>query len=83
MFISLCFTSSLSVLSNFWAAALGTWLTVGLEVMRTGVLGRISGGIRPGDTGLRYGLKAAAAAAAALALVARPGVIENMGCTTA
>lgn len=44
--------------------------------MRTGVLGRISGGIRPGDTGLRYGLKAAAAA---LGLVARPGVTENMG----
>lgn len=59
---------------------MGTWLTVGLEAMRTGVLGRISGGIRPGDTGLRYGLKAAAAAAAAaLALVARPGVTENMG----
>lgn len=51
-----CVTSSLSVLSSFWAAAaaaLGTWLTLGLEAMRTGVLGMISWGIRPGDTGLR------------------------------
>lgn len=54
--LSVFVTSSLSVLSSFWAAAaaaLGTWLTVGLEAMRTGVLGRMSGGIRPGDTGLR------------------------------
>lgn len=54
---SLSVTSSRSVLSSFCAAAaaaaLGTWLTAGLEAMRTGVLDRISGGMRPGDTGLR------------------------------
>lgn len=66
---------------SFWAAAAaaaaGTG-TLGLLVTRTGALGRISAGMRPGDTGPKYGLNAAAAAAA-VALVARLGVTENMG----
>lgn len=56
--------------------------TPGLPAINTGALDMISAGIRPGDTGPRYGLNAAAAAAAAaaLALVARLGVTENIGC---
>lgn len=61
---------------SFWAAAAaaaGTG-TLGVLVINTGALGRISVGTRPGDTGPRYGLTSA------VALVARLGVTENMGC---
>lgn len=61
---------------SFWAAAAaaaGTG-TLGVLVISTGALGRISVGTRPGDTGPRYGLTSA------VALVARLGVTENMGC---
>lgn len=75
---------------SFWAAALAVEVTgataAGFPPIRTGALGRMSAavGTRAGDTGLRYGLKeaaaAAAAAAAALALVAKFGVTEMKGC---
>lgn len=68
-------TSSRSVLMSFWAAAAaaaGTG-TLGVLVISTGALGRISVGTRPGDTGPRYGLTSA------VVLVARLGVTENMG----
>lgn len=79
---SLFLTSSLSVLMSFCAAAAaaaGTGTVPGLLVTSTGALGRMSAGIRAGDMGPRYGLNAAAAAAA-FTLVARLGVTENMGC---
>ncbi len=74
-------TSSRSVLRSFWAAALALDdmdPTAGLPAISTDALGMISVGIIPGDIWPRYGLNAAAAAAAA-ALVARFGVTENIG----
>lgn len=73
--------------SSFCAAALAVEVTgataAGFPPIRTGVLGKMSAavGTSAGDTGLRYGLnEAAAAAAATLALVAKFGVTEIKGC---
>lgn len=52
--VNMFLTSSLSVLMSFCAAAAAAGTgTLGLLVTSTGVLGKMSAGIRPGETGPR------------------------------